>query len=240
MSAQKFLSLIMALLLLSGAFLFSVSEEAITFESIESKTIDDGAVFNQVSFETHGDEDIWKMKQSHGGPHLELKNWDELRIRVNKKKRPFQVSYHQLKDGKEIEYKVSCYFCHSNGPRIIRPELKSKEAPLALKQRVQIELWNLRMKTYGKVEIKKESYFMAGKERITPLKYFGKNDVEALKLPSCTICHQDTFWGRGFLTRQQALPIVHLVKTGNMPPWPFKISPEDKEKLDNYLKGFRI
>lgn len=239
MSAQKLiLSLIMTLLLVSGVFLFTLSHEAITFESIESKTIDEEAVFNQVSFESQKHLDIWKMRQSHGGRHLALKEWDELMIKVDKRQRPYQVSYHQLKNGKESEFKVSCYFCHSNGPRIIRPEIKSANAPLSLAQRAQINLWNLRMKSYGKVEIKKESLTLGGKARMTPLKYFGKNDLEPLKLSSCTMCHHDSWWGRSSLTRQQALPIAHLVKNGQMPPWPFKISAEEQQKLNDYLKGF--
>ncbi len=239
MSAQKRLfSLIMTLLLAGGVFLLATASDSITFESIESRTLEDLPVYNQVSFETNGNEDIWKMKQSHGGRHLALKDWDQLMIKVDKSKRPFKVSYHQLKNGKEVEYKVSCYFCHSNGPRIIRPELKSAKAPLTLQQRMQIQLWNMRMKSYGKVVINPKSLTFAGKPRETPLKYFGKRDVEPLKLSSCTMCHHDSWWGRGTLTRQQALPMAHLVKTKQMPPWPFSITPEEQEKLNVYLKGF--
>lgn len=239
MSAHKLIfSLIMTLLLASGVFLLASGSGPITFQSIESKTIDEHEVFNQVSLETHQDQDIWKMRQSHGGRNLPLKEWDELMIKVDRNKRPYQVTYHQLKDGKEIEFKVSCYFCHSNGPRIIRPEIISNEAPLNFRQRMQIQLWNLRMKSYGKVEIKREAHLLAGKKRITPLKYFGKNDLEPLKLSSCTMCHHDGWWGRGNLTRQQALPIAHLTKNGSMPPWPFTISPAEKEKLEEHLKGF--
>lgn len=240
MSAQKqIFSLLMALLLVCGVIYIFLSSESITFESIESKTIEGKAVFNQVSFESRGEVDIWKMRQSHGGRLLALNEWDELMIKVDKKKRPYQVSFHQLKNGKESEYQVSCYYCHSNGPRIIRPETNSESAPLTFNQKLQIGMWNLRMKSYGKVEIKKSSLLLNKNKRATPLMYLGKKDLEPLTLTTCSMCHHDSWWGRGKLTKQQTMAINHLVDRGEMPPWPFSLSENEKQQIQEYLNEFK-
>ncbi|MBA2405059.1 MAG: cytochrome c [Bdellovibrionales bacterium] len=242
MVAFKQLIKILAVTLPLGGVIFFLSNQtlnsAITFESIESKTITEHSVYNQVTFESEGDQDIWKMRQSHQGRNLKLKQWDELLIKVDKSSRPFKVSYLQLQDGKEVEFKVSCYFCHSNGPRAIRPKSGSLLAPLTYTERIQIAFMNFRIKTYGKMIIQKENLKLGNQERITPLKYFGKNELAPLEVAACTMCHHDQFWGRGSLTRQQALPIQHLIKKGQMPPWPLTLSPEDKQQIESYLQGF--
>lgn len=225
-----------------GGVIFFIStqlmKQTVTIESVESKTIEGHEVFNQISFKSQNQQDIWSMKQSHQGRSYPLNQWDELKITVDKTSRPFKVSYSQLQNGKEVEFKVSCYFCHSNGPRAIRPNFESEKAPLDLTSKMALRLFNLKIKTYGKMEIQKTNLKIGTKERTTPLKYFGRNEVAPLQLATCTICHHDQFWGRGTLTRQNALPIEHLVKNNLMPPWPFQLSAGEKKQIENYLKGF--
>lgn len=173
------------------------------------------------------------MRQSHGGKDLPMSEWDELAIKVDKSKRPYLVSYHQLKNGKETEYKVSCFFCHSNGPRAIRTD-----SPLPLFEKSIITFWNLRIKTYGRMQIKKNSNLINNQKRLIPLQYFGKKDLEPLTIRSCTLCHNESWWSRGQLTRQQDLTIRHLVSSGKMPPWPLSLGVEEKKKLELFLQGF--
>lgn len=108
-----------------GAALYSLTwlpyqTPSVRFESIESKTPENHPVFNQVRLSVSRKQDVWFMRQSHTGVKLETAKWDELMIKVDKSKRPYAVTYHQLLKGRETEYRVSCYFCHSNGPRAIR------------------------------------------------------------------------------------------------------------------------
>jgi hypothetical protein len=242
MVAYKRLTKILLMTLpLGGVIFFSLTTilaKPVLFESIESKTIEDHNVYNQVTFESKNNHDIWKMKQNHHGRAYPLQQWDDLMIKVDKSSRPYKVSYHQLQNGKEVEFKVSCYFCHSNGPRAIRANYQSTQAPMDLQSKLAIGLMNLKIKTYGKMEILNENLKIGSKERQTPLKYFGKNELAPLKIASCTMCHNDQFWGRGSLTRQQALPIKHLIQKRQMPPWPFSLSKSEKNQIELYLQGF--
>ncbi len=241
MTAKRFFSFsLLGLSLLGGAlYQLAHSEEPIFIESIESKTDKGEPVFNQISFQAGKTLDIWKMKQSHKGRNLPLHSWDQIQITVNKTKKPYEVSYDQFVDGKEIELKASCFTCHANGPRNIRPKLFSKTAPLSFKQKAIIGLWNLRMKSYGKMEIKIENYRLAGDYRKIPLRYFGEQDAAKLQVKTCLKCHnKDSFWGRGELERQHSGSIQHLVTKGEMPPWPFKLSAKEKRDLEAFTKGF--
>jgi hypothetical protein len=242
MVAYKRLTKILLMTLPVGGVIFfsltTILARPVLFESIESKTIEDHNVYNQVTFESGNNQDTWKMKQSHQGRSYPLKQWDQLMIKVDKTSRPYKVSYHQLQNGKEVEFKVTCYFCHSNGPRAIRANFNSIQAPVDVQGKLAIGLMNLKIKTYGKMEILKENLKIGSKERLTPLKYFGKNELAPLKISSCSMCHNETFWGRGTLTRQQALPIKHLIEEGEMPPWPLSLSNSEKKQISEYLKGF--
>jgi hypothetical protein len=222
---------ILMLSLMGTAYSFFTSSPTIKIQSIESKTGDYKEVYNQIQLKSYPEKDVWLMRQSHLGPHLNLKNWDELMIVVDKKKS--QVSYHQLKDGRESEYLISCFICHANGPRLIRPDPSSLNARLGFKDKIALNLYNLRIKTYGRLSLAPE------RVRIKPLKYSGKLDNTPLKVKTCAYCHNsDTPWGRGELVRQQSGAISHLVETKQMPPWPFSLSEEEKLELKNYIAGF--
>jgi hypothetical protein len=202
-------------------------------ESTESQTNEFKEVYNQIKFVSSKNKDSWLMKQSHDGIHS--KNWDDLEIRIDKSQTPYQVSYHQYKNGKESEYRASCYLCHANGPRLIRPNYQSQTAPLPLKERLIIQAMNLRIKSYPRMETIKNDVI----RRVVPLKYEGNLESTSLTVRTCTFCHNtNTFWGRGELKRQQMNTITHLVKTQQMPPWPFKLNKNEQEQLDLYIRGF--
>ena len=218
-----------------GGVLFLLSKQSVRFESIESQTTHGGAVFNEVSFHPSAEQDVWLMKQSHSGEKLPTPQWEQVLIKIDKRKSPYKVSYHQLKDGVESEYRASCYLCHPHGPRVLRPNLESLRAPLNLKNRLSLNLLNLRIKLYGKMSLSEQKIPF---DRKVPLYFKDKNALAPLKLASCTICHHDGWFGRGTLTRQQALPIAHLIAKNQMPPWPFKLNEKEKEQIDLFLKGF--
>ena len=221
-------TLLLGLLFLFGAAVLSKLNHPITFKSIESKTYEGHAVFNEIRFKAEKDKDIWLMKQSHKGSDYPKEKWDEVKIVVYKEKRPFQVSYHQLKDGREIELKARCYTCHSNGPRLIRPYEKS----MSFKDRTQVSLWNLKIKFYGPVILKNQKF-------VGMVRLGNEKGTEPLKVKSCLLCHNNNSWfGRGELKRLHANTISHLVGRGEMPPWPFRLSAIEKQELEGFVKGF--
>ena len=221
-------------LLLLGVAWNSLSQNSwVMIESTESQTSEFKEVYNKIKYTSSMNQDSLKMKQSHSGVHSKL--WDDLEIRIDKSKTPYQVSYHQYKDGKESEYRASCYLCHANGPRLIRPNYQSQSAPLSAKEKLIIHAMNLRIKSYPRMETVKNDSL----KRIVPLKYEGKLETTSLTVKTCTFCHNsNTFWGRGELKRQQMNTISHLVSTKQMPPWPFKLDKKEQEQLDLYIRGF--
>lgn len=211
--------------LLSNLLFFVEGE--VLFESIESKTALGKPIFNKVELIQKANKDIWKMSQSHHG--INSKKWDQVKIIVDKSFTPFRASFHQLDNkGRETEYKTSCFRCHSGGPRLIRE--KSKHG---LKETLLIAKWNLLIKSYGEVKntlndsIKREVSFI---ENI-------KDSETKLDIESCNNCHGEGAL-RAALTKSQVLTIKHLVKTRQMPPWPYKLNLKDKKKLNVFIYGF--
>lgn len=241
MSAKKVFKLFFILLFLSGGTVFFLitSQPEVLFESIESKTQAGHPVFNRIKFKASGKLDEWIMKQSHNGATAPVKSWDEIKITVDKSVEPYQVSYQQFKNDKEIELKASCYACHSKGPRTIRPNFESKAVDYTFKDRLVVTWMNLKMKTYGKIKISDKSYLLNGKFRKVPLKYFGKAETQPLKVKTCLMCHNnDSFFSRGELQRQHFSTIKHLVAAKQMPPWPFTLSEKEKAEVQKFVKGF--
>lgn len=222
--AFNFLSLLLSLI--TGE-----SSQFILIESMESKTATGKIVFNQIKLEQMENKDIWTMLQSHHG--IQEPKWDKIQIRVDKTIRPFKVSYHQLKDNKEIDYKASCLRCHSNGPRYIRPNHESKNAPLSFKDRAKISEWNLLIKSYGEVKVVKNDSI----KRMVPLINNKLNHGKKINIKSCTSCH---FQGgpRGELSLDNIGTIQFLVKSNQMPPWPHQLTKQDKNKLNELIHGF--
>ena len=204
----------------------SVNEQFI-FKSWESKTKDNKPVYNQITLKTEGSNDIWEMKQSHSGRGSS--KWGHIRIIVHKERKPYVVSYHQLKNGKEVEFKTNCFRCHSNGPRLIRPSPEDYSS-LSLKKKITLKKWNFLIKSYGPLRIKKNNPF---KRKISLI----KKEMRVLNLKSCISCHAEDSARLPFKVNH--LATAHfLVKTGQMPPWPYKISIADKNTINRYFYGF--
>lgn len=198
------------------------------FESLESKTKENQPVFNRISFVKSGKVDIWKMKQSHHS--FPSKVWDSIEIRVYPDK---TVSYHQLKNEEEIEYKASCIRCHSSGPRYIRPNFKSKILPLDLKDKITLFAMNLRIKSYGDLKLRENDSFT----RKVPLIKNQKMANQWLDIPVCNRCHYKD-GPRSPISLAQLETIKFLVDHKQMPPWPYKMNKKDKTKLNRYIYGF--
>ncbi len=201
------------------------------FESNESKTPEGGIVFNEITFSSSEKIDIWRMKQSHHG--LSAQKWDYIEIRVDKNEHPYRATFHQLNENaEEIEYRASCIRCHSGGPRLIRPNLNSVDATLSLGDRIAIAKWNAVIKSYGHV-INHET---KGIKREVALHSLPKHKRELLNVKTCTTCHSENSI-RAPLTNEQIVTIKHLVDQGEMPPWPYKLSPMERRELNQFIFG---
>jgi len=222
-------------------------DQEVFLESKESKTIEASPVFNKIRWFRFKDKDVWMMNQSHhGAKGLGQNSWDRLAIVVDKTQNPKRAQFYQLepgplewKDGlKEAPFKVSCFMCHSNGPRAIRPNYDSPLNPTAFRERVKISYWNLRMKLYGRVlphRIHAEK--VSSLER--PFQFYSSFETESLKVKTCMKCHKDSgLFARGFLSRQQIPTIKFMLESGEMPPVGFTLSQDEKSQLEKYLEGF--
>lgn len=204
--------------------------QEVQFESLESKTLKGEDIFNKVSLNKTKEKDTWSMKQSHNGFHT--KDWDNIQIVVHKDMSPPKVSYHQLKNGKEVEYKASCYRCHPSGPRLIRPNYDSKTKSLDFKEKLTILNWNLLIKSYGNIQLKENNPFLRNK----PLGNKTELSKKHLEIGSCTKCHDGEI--RSKLTLIQKGSTEFLVKKKMMPPWPYSITKKDKRYLKRFINDF--
>lgn len=224
---------------LSTALASTFSESAIVIQSEESKTNRDGAVFNRISFRSEPTRDIWLMQQSHQGLTPEFHKWDRLTIVVDKIKTPYIASYYEMQPGAldldtekahQIQFLVSCFMCHNNGPRVIRPEWTSTEAPLTLSERMRIVYWNFKIRSYGRVDYNDEldhnEIFRMG----------GHLENEKLEVHACTRCHSES--NQGVLTRQNSLTIKFMVERGYMPPRGYKLTEKDRKAINEFVAGF--
>ena len=192
----------------------------IIFESAESKTSNGKVVFNKIQLTQKGGIDTWKMKQSHYG--LRSEKWDNIKIIVNTNKEPYQVSYHQIKDNKEIDYSANCLRCHSNGPRLIRPSVNNT---FSLKEKMTLQYWNLTIKGYGSMETKINKLL-----KTRELKLLVPKQYKTIKHQRCIKCHYNG-GPRAALTSFQQGSIIHLIKNKQMPPWPYKLSLKEKNDI---------
>lgn len=69
LNPYKLLTSITLILSIVGWIAFN-SKRSVKFESLESTTEDQKAVFNQIQFEAGWEQDIWIMRQSQHGIHL--------------------------------------------------------------------------------------------------------------------------------------------------------------------------
>lgn len=226
------------LLMLSGLALGAgwgasrcVREQPVLFRSLESLTEDGGAVFNEVRFLRGAQQDVWLMRQSHRGLGPAKETWDRLAIVVDKVFEPRRARFYQLEPGaltwdrsklRTAPRRARCFACHANGPRAIRP------ADAGLLDRVRIAFLNLRIKTYGKVES------VAGHEDPSGAAFRAKLPLfrQPLKLRSCVSCHSEKGI-RNELRFEHAGTAAFLVRNRLMPPFPFRVSEEDRSILES-------
>jgi hypothetical protein len=235
-------SLILGNLILALAFF---DHRPIAFQSQESKTVEGAPVFNRIRYISERNRDIWMMQQSHKGIKPDVHTWDRLAIVIDKTKSPKQAHFFQLQPGelewrenpKMKEFRVSCFLCHSNGPRAIRPQSGSKDVELSLLDRVRIAWWNLRIKSYGRVAYD-PSHDASDMIAKVPFRFHSAIDNSPLEVGVCMNCHKDSgLFARGVLTRQNALTIDFMISQGHMPPLWFTLSDSDLKKVRRFLSG---
>jgi hypothetical protein len=202
--------------------LLSPIEGSISFKSLESKTKDGKDVWNKITLISTPQKDVWKMKQSHHGK--ESKVWDDIEIIVSKGSRPFSAQFLQLKDNKLIDYKASCFRCHPNGPRLIRPH---KDSKLNLRETLVLKKMNNLIKSYGYVQT--HDVF---KSKVPLINNLANSKIN-LTVNSCFKCHNGK--ERGFITKENTNTAIFLLKNKQMPPWPYTIDKADVNLLNEFL-----
>ena len=216
---------ILPAIVVAGSFLYLFVTTPVMIQSAESRTRDGGPVYNEISWSYENGKEVWSMKQSHGGKDLPKKDWDRLRIIVDD-----TATFLQLDEKNErIEYRASCFLCHSNGPRAIHPVPGS----VSLSDQMRIALFNFRIKLYGRVKANELPQIGS-----VPFRHAGRISNAPLNLSRCTSCHnEDGFLARGTLTRQNSITIAFMTKEKHMPPLG-ELSPEEKQYLENFMNGF--
>lgn len=211
--------------LLLGPFLFLLSQKSVTFQSLESETETGAPVFNQVSWQPGLKQDVWLMRQSQGQFHKDMGSWDKLKIVVDKSKRPYQARFYQ-----EGGYKARCFACHANGPRAIRPQWQSPAVDNNVLDRLRVAVWNMRIKTYGRVES------VPGQDDTHSTPFRSQHQILArpLGLTSCLRCHASGGL-RNPLTVEHLGTARFMLEKGLMPPFPFKAAPGDLDLLNRMI-----
>lgn len=245
MTVLKITSIIM--FMIGGWILYpqSLLPEEVLFLSLESKTPTGGKVYNKIKFFPGGKKDIWMMNQSHYGLNADSSQWDRLAIVVDNTKPQKTVEFLQLPPGdlkwsedlrnQKMENKISCFICHTNGPRAIRPDAQQFE--LNLLSKAQIAVWNYRMKIYGRIKELNEQEAVDLTAKV-PFRYRALFDNEPLLVKACTKCHYEkNNSGRGFLTRQNAVTIHFMVANKFMPPSQEELSAKDQEQISKFIVG---
>lgn len=235
------------LCLLTGLMVYIFTDDHEVFiESKESKTTLGGPVFNKIRLLSFKDKDVWMMNQSHHGSLLQESSWDRLAIVVDKSKSPYVARFYQLEPGTlnwkdeltERPYKVSCFVCHNNGPRAIRPNYESPFDPTSLRDRLKIAYWNRKIKLYGRV-VPDPIHDLRDQTAIPPFRFRSTYENEPLKVATCTLCHKESgFLARGLLRRQQLPTIRFMLESGQMLPLDMSLSSKEKLELQIFLDGF--
>ena len=231
-----------SVLLMTAFVVYKTDSNGILIESFESKTKEDKPVFNKIKYIKDGERDIWMMNQSHSGLTEDQSQWERLAIVVEN----HEVSFYQIESGplewsedlknRQTPYRVSCFMCHSNGPRTIRPA--DGDVALSWSERVRLLFWNTKIKFYGRLH---ESAEMkeADLKREIPFRHRGPLDDEPLNIQPCMQCHQDSgFFARGVLTRQNRGTIQFMVQKKIMPPPGFSMTSQEEKQLNRFLRGF--
>ncbi len=203
-------------------------------------------MFNKIKWFQFKDRDVWMMNQSHHGSLAGEKSWDRLAIVVDKTQSPKVARFYQFEPGpleweenlNEKPFKVSCFMCHNNGPRVIRPNYDSPFDPTRLKDKVKISYWNLRIKFYGRVR-SSPVHDDLDQSQIPPFRFRSAYENGPLQVATCIKCHKESgFLARVILRRQQMPTIKFMLESGQMPPFGFHLSSQEKQELEIFLEGF--
>ncbi len=224
----------------------SFKSTEVKFQSVESKTSMGQPVYNSIKLISDDSKDIWMMNQSHFGPNPAKENIDRIAIIVDKLKSPKVAEYFQLPAGeliwsddlklKKIEYKVSCFSCHANGPRALRPDYENFQ--IGQLDRLKIKYWNYKIAGYGRIV---ESANQSIEDQVLKVPFRNRTnlDNQKLNLKTCTKCHNENdSRARGYLTRQNLVTINFLIDKKIMPPEEQGLSKDEKNKLSRFIKGF--
>jgi mono/diheme cytochrome c family protein len=252
----KLASAILAGLALVGIAAFATAvyrlpPGSVLIQSEESRTLSGGPVFNRIRKISRPGQEIWMMQQSHEGIDAPAERWERLAIVVEGASgsgdRPAQARFYQLEPGplewpvagqplpRAREFRVSCFFCHSNGPRAIRPERGSTAAPLALMDRVRVAAWNWGIRRQGRVAVDATHDRLDPGLRV-PFRSQGVLENDALRVQACARCHGASD-GRSPLLRQQAITIDFMVRNGYMPPDGRALSVSDRRAIRAFIRG---
>jgi hypothetical protein len=215
-------------LIISGLHFLQNLDREVSIQSVESKTSDGKKIYNKIRFSVQKGKDVWLMKQNHNEL---LGDWDELKIEVDTTKKPYIARYYQIKNEVDIEFRVACYKCHSNGPRAIRADYRSEAVQNSLIDKLQIFALNLKIKHYGEIQTP-QNVKIKDIYRKVPLKHTGTLENIIVGTKTCLFCHgSKSYMKRSALRLQQKQTILHLVNTDEMPPWPIKMDAEEKSAL---------
>lgn len=246
-TAMKLIFTMSVLLVGALSFIYVFNEREVFIESAESKNERFESVFNKIKFIQRTDRDIWMMNQSHYGRNASTGQWERLAIVVDKSKAPYQASFYQMTSGelewsdalleKRTPYRANCFTCHNNGPRAIRPEASSYKK-LSMSEKMILLLWNLKIKTYGRIHY---NPIHDEEDKVNKV-VFRKRGIEhndVLKVKTCMKCHTDSgLFSRGSLVRQQRGTIEYLVENGQMPPKGFLLNQKEQAELRDFVRGF--
>lgn len=238
----------LGLSIMGGLYLAMNDSESVFIESAESKNAELKSVFNEIRWIPGIKQDVWMMNQSHHGRHPETSQWERLAIVIDKTQIPPTAKYYQFAAGplvweesllqKQTPYRASCFICHNNGPRALRPFRESAEARLSFLNRAKIQFWNLRIKTYGRIHYDPE-HDEKDKFIDVPFAFHSPEEQEELNVKTCRTCHQEHgLFARGALRRQQTGTIRSMVARGEMPPPGFQLSKQEQKELQRFLMGF--
>jgi len=223
-----------------GALATPEADDGVLFQSLESKTVENAPVFNRIKFFPGWQRDIWMMNQSHHGADAPAGRWDRLAIVIDKKGKtarfyqlpPGKLEWDESLPGQAIPYRVSCFICHPNGPRAVRPD--SAGLSLSPFTKWKVSWWNLRVRMYGRIHEAPEQAIADAQLRV-PFRHRAPLDNDELHVKACAKCHNEN--ARGPLTRQNALTIQFMLEKDLMPPSGRRLSEKDRRSLEAFIAG---
>jgi hypothetical protein len=204
----------------------------ILIRSLESRSSSGGPVYNRIRYLPGLRRDLWFMQQSHDRLDRPLQQWDRVAISVDHL--TSKASFIQYQPGdfesalKPAPLRASCLGCHPGGPRVIRPA----DPGLGAWDRMRLFFWNFRISCYGRLASQ------AASDAITqPVAFRPHSDHARLPIRVCLDCHNDSPWGRGALSRENAAAIDFMTANGLMPPTGLPFSAQDRKAIWRFTRG---